>query len=91
LQLVLVDLAPEQAADIAVQHRLRECLHRHRPAQDEVGVRVLVLACLREGDRQLFVRLGPQFCVADATAAVATLTSADFSARLRSPIGAEAA
>jgi DNA polymerase-3 subunit alpha len=91
LQLVLVDLAPEQAGDIAVQHRLRECLHRHRPGQDEVGVRVPVVACLHDGVQRLFVRLGPQFCVADASAAVATLTSASFSARLRSPLGQEAA
>jgi DNA polymerase-3 subunit alpha len=91
LQLVLVDLAPEQAADIAIQHRLRECLSRHRPAQDQAGVRVPVVACLRDGSRQVFVRLGPQFCVADAGAALATLTSAEFSARLRSPLGAEAA
>ena len=90
LQLVLVDLAPEQAGDIAVQHRLRECLHRHRPGQDEVGVRVPVVACLRDGEQHIFVRLGPQFCVADASAAVATLTSASFSARLRSPLGQEA-
>jgi len=62
-------------------------LHRHRPGQDEVGVRVPVVACLRDGEQHLFVRLGPQFCVADASAAVATLTSASFSARLRSPLG----
>jgi DNA polymerase-3 subunit alpha len=86
LQLVLVDLAPDQAGDIAVQHRLRECLHRHRPGQDEVGVRVPVVACLREGGKQVFVRLGPQFCVADASAAVATLASAAFTASLRSPL-----
>jgi DNA polymerase-3 subunit alpha len=50
-----------------------------------------VVACLRDGSRQVFVRLGPQFCVADASAALATLTSAEFSARLRSPLGTEAA
>jgi DNA polymerase-3 subunit alpha len=92
LQLVLVDLPPAQAGDIAIQHRLRECLNRHRPAQDEVGVRVPVVACLRDGERSLFVRLGPQFCVADASAAVATLASAEFTARLGSPLpGATAA
>ncbi len=90
LQLVLVDLAPEQAADISVQHRLRECLTRHRPGQDQVGVRVPVVACLRDGDRRVFVRLGPQFCVADAGAALETLTSAQFTAQLRSPLGAPA-
>jgi len=55
-----------------------------------VGVKVPVVACLRDGDRSVFVRLGTQFCVADALAAVATLTSAEFSARLRSPLGAQA-
>ncbi|MCS5690480.1 DNA polymerase III subunit alpha [Cyanobium sp. FGCU-6] len=88
LELVLVDLAPEQAGDIAVQHRLRECLTRHRPAQDEVGVRVPVVARVKGPAGGCFVRLGHQFCVADAPAAVATLASADFAASLRSPLAA---
>jgi DNA polymerase-3 subunit alpha len=88
LQLVLVDLAAEQAGDIAVQHRLRECLTRHRPAQDEVGVRVPVVARVQGPAGGCFVRLGHQFCVADAPAAVATLASADFAASLRSPLAA---
>jgi len=86
LQLVLVDLAADQAGDIAVQHRLRECLTRHRPAQDEVGVRVPVVARVQGPAGGCFVRLGHQFCVADAPAAVATLASADFAASLRSPL-----
>jgi DNA polymerase-3 subunit alpha len=77
LQLLMVEIPAEQAADIAVQHRLRECLQRHRPPQDEVGSRVPVVA---------FVRLGPQFCVADPAAALTTLSSADFRARLSSPL-----
>jgi DNA polymerase-3 subunit alpha len=88
LQLVLVDLAADQAGDIAVQHRLRECLTRHRPAQDEVGVRVPVVARVQGPAGGCFVRLGHQFCVADAPATVATLASADFTASLRSPLAA---
>jgi DNA polymerase-3 subunit alpha len=86
LQLLMVEIPAEQAADIAVQHRLRECLQRHRPPQDEVGSRVPVVALVRQGDQARFVRLGPQFCVADPAAALSTLSSADFRARLSSPL-----
>jgi DNA polymerase-3 subunit alpha len=86
LQLLMVEIPAEQAADIGVQHRLRECLHRHRPPQDEVGSRVPVVALVRQGDQARFVRLGPQFCVADPSAALTTLWSADFKARISSPL-----
>jgi DNA polymerase-3 subunit alpha len=86
LQLLMVELQAEQAADIAIQHRLRECLHRHRPPQDEVGSRVPVVALVRQNDDIRFVRLGPQFCVADVAAALDTLASADFQARISSPL-----
>ena len=87
LQLVQVELDPQQAGDIAIQHRLRECLTRHRPGQEEAGVRVPVVALVRQGAESRWVRLGPQFCVADAPAAVKTLAAADFRVSLRSPIG----
>jgi DNA polymerase-3 subunit alpha len=87
LQLLQVDLAPQEAGDIAIQHRLRECLTRHRPGQEEAGVRVPVVARgVAEGESR-WVRLGPQFCVADAPAALETLTSARFRAQLCSPLG----
>jgi len=86
LQLLMVDLPAEQAADIAIQHRLRECLQRHRPPQDEAGLRVPVVALVRQGDQTRCVRLGPQFCVADPAAALTTLSSAEFKARITSPL-----
>jgi len=87
LQLLQVELDPQQAGDIAIQHRLRECLTRHRPGQEEAGVRVPVVALVRQGAETRWVRLGPQFCVADAPAAAQTLAAADFTVSLRSPIG----
>ncbi|MEB3351415.1 MAG: DNA polymerase III subunit alpha [Cyanobacteriota bacterium] len=86
LQLLMVDLPAEDAADIAVQHRLRECLQRHRPPQEEAGLRVPVVARVRLGQELRYVRLGPQFCVADAEAARATLAAAAFEASLRSAL-----
>jgi len=86
LQLLMVDLPADQAADIAIQHRLRECLHRHKPSQDEAGLRVPVVALVRQAGQTRFVRLGPQFCVGDVGAALDTLTAADFQARISSPL-----
>jgi DNA polymerase-3 subunit alpha len=69
-----------------VQHRLRECLHRHRPAGEEAGLRIPVVALVRSADQERFVRLGHQYCVGDVVAALQTLTAADFQARLSSPL-----
>ncbi len=88
LQLVMVELDSEQAGDIAIQHRLRECLQRHRPGLEEAGVRVPVVALVRQAAEARYVCLGAQFCVADAAATVHTLESAKFKAWSRSPLRA---
>jgi DNA polymerase-3 subunit alpha len=82
LRLLMVELPVEQAADIAIQHRLRECLQRHRPDQ-ELGVqRVPVVAKIGTNDSSRYVRLGHQFCVSDGASALTTLESAQFRASL---------
>ncbi|MFO7630182.1 MAG: DNA polymerase III subunit alpha [Prochlorococcaceae cyanobacterium] len=86
LKLLMVELMADQAADIAVQHRLRECLQRHRPPQEEAGLRVPVVAQVHHNGQIRFVRLGYQFCVADPEAALNTLTAAAFKACLSSPL-----
>ncbi|MEI6828465.1 MAG: DNA polymerase III subunit alpha, partial [Synechococcaceae cyanobacterium ELA445] len=86
LQVLLVELLAEQASDIAVQHRLRECLTQHRTEQEQAGVRVPVVALVRRQQETRYVRLGHQFCVNDAGAAMGTLSSASFTARLSSPL-----
>jgi DNA polymerase-3 subunit alpha len=91
LQLLMVELPADQAADIAVQHRLRECLQRHRPPQDEAGLRVPVVALVRQGEHTRCVRLGPQFCVADPASALSTLGEAAFAARISAPLAAPGA
>ena len=80
LRLLLVELMPDEACDIAVQHRLRECLQLHRPAKDEFGVRVPVVAAVRQGPQVRYVCLGQQFCVRDASAAVNSLHQQSFTA-----------
>ena len=81
LNLLLVELPSAQASDIAVQHKLRECLNLHRPERDELGVKVPVIAEVSDGASIRYVRLGPQFCVRNAEAAVDSLLKQDFKAR----------
>ena len=81
LALLLVELPSHQASDIAVQHKLRECLNQQRPDREELGVKVPVVAEVRDGDSVRYVRLGSQFCVRDAAAALEALRNQAFSAR----------
>ncbi len=77
----MIDLLPDQAADINVQHKLRECLSRNRPARNELGVRIPVIACLKDNNNTRYVRLGDQFCVKDAELALSSLSKNSFNAR----------
>ena len=81
LRFLLVDLLPEQAKDIEIQHKLRECLHKHRIEKDEYGVRVPVVASVTRGESVRYVKLGPQFCVNDLQGAINSLESSKFQAR----------
>jgi DNA polymerase-3 subunit alpha len=81
VQLLLVELSGEQASDITVQHKLRECLQQHRPDREELGIKVPVVAAVRLGDSVRYVRLGSQFCVKDPLSASRALQSEQFSAR----------
>jgi DNA polymerase-3 subunit alpha len=78
LRYLMVELPPKQAGDIAIQHRLRECLQRHKPDQDLGVHRVPVVAKVQAAAGSRFVRLGPQFCVSDGASALQTLESAEF-------------
>ncbi|MBM5818111.1 MAG: DNA polymerase III subunit alpha, partial [Cyanobacteria bacterium K_Offshore_surface_m2_239] len=82
LRYLMVELPAEQAGDITIQHRLRECLHRHRPEQELGVARVPVVARVRAPGGSRFVRLGSQFCVSDGLSALQTLESAQFRASL---------
>jgi DNA polymerase-3 subunit alpha len=86
LRLLMVELDPEQASDVAVQHKLRECLQAYRPDQEQLGVRVPVVAAVRQGSAVRYVRLGPQFCVRDASAAALHLQEKAFKVKCSEPL-----
>jgi DNA polymerase-3 subunit alpha len=88
LRFLIVELPVEKAGDIAIQHRLRECLQRHRPEQELGAHRVPVVAKVQAAAGCRYVRLGPQFCVGDASSALQTLEAAKFQASLLEAAGA---
>ena len=81
LRFLLIDLRPDQATDINIQHKLRECLSKNRPNRNELGVRIPVVACLKDNTNTRYVRLGDQFCVKDADLALEALSKNSFIAR----------
>ena len=78
LRLLLVELLPSEASDIEVQHRLRECLYKHRPSKDELGIKIPVIAAVKQGEQIRYVKLGNQFCVGDLNAAIESLKNKSF-------------
>ncbi|MGF1536875.1 MAG: DNA polymerase III subunit alpha, partial [Elainellaceae cyanobacterium] len=68
VQMVMVEIDPQIAGDIAQQHRLRSVLLQHR--QDDAQNKVPVVAVIGGGSQRQLVRLGVQFCVMDTQSTV---------------------
>ena len=81
LRFLIIDLLPDQVGDIGVHHKLRECLHKHRPIKGELGIRVPVVASIISKSKVSYVRLGHQFCVADPDSAINSLNKSSFKAK----------
>lgn len=78
VQLVMVELDPQVAADITRQHELRTVLLGNRGEEDKC--KVPVIAVITNQQRRELVRLGAQFRVQDHHAAVTALNKAGFRA-----------
>ncbi len=80
IRMVMVDLDPAIAGDIEQQYRLRNVL-KVLQGENKFAAKTPVIALIRTRDHRQAVRLGSQFRVQNAEAAVAALQSADFRAR----------
>jgi DNA polymerase III subunit alpha len=80
IRMVMVDLDPAIAGDIEQQYRLRNVL-KVLQGENKFAAKTPVIAVIRTRDHRQAVRLGSQFRVQNAEAAVAALQSADFRAR----------
>ena len=80
VRMVMLDLDSSIAGDIEQQYRLRNVL-KVLQGENKFAAKTPVIAMIRTRDHRQAVRLGSQFRVQNAEAAVAALQSADFRAR----------
>ncbi|MEO1394771.1 MAG: DNA polymerase III subunit alpha [Cyanobacteria bacterium J06634_5] len=80
VRMVMLDLEPSMAGDIKKQNRLRDLL-RELQGENKYAAKTPVIAVIRTRDQRQAVRLGSQYQVLNAEAAVASLKAANFNAR----------
>jgi DNA polymerase-3 subunit alpha len=85
VQMVMVELNPQQASNIEELHRLKTILQEH--SGDKEKAKMPVIGIIQSDNSRRLVRLGWQFCVQDARITVQALQNARFPAQLRSLTG----
>ena len=78
VQMVMVELNPNQASAIEEQDRLRNVLTQH--SRDKESSKIPVIGVIRAGNHRQIVRFGKQFWVQDWRTTVQALQNARFSA-----------
>ncbi|NET03024.1 MAG: trans-splicing intein-formed DNA polymerase III subunit alpha C-terminal partner DnaE-C [Sphaerospermopsis sp. SIO1G1] len=81
VQMVVVELNPQEASTIDVQHRLRSILQEQSGDKDKAKVPVIGLVQL--GNYRQLVRFGKQFWVQDSLSTVQSLKNAKFPAYVK--------
>jgi len=84
LKLLIINLECEQASDIRVQNKIRNCLIKYRADKDKCGVKAPVLAAVKSNKSVTYVKFGDQFCVSDIEGAAKLLESNSFQVNLKS-------
>lgn len=79
VQMVLVQIPPEDAGDIQKRHQLRDIIRARVP--ENSNPKVPVIGVISAGHQRQFVRLGAQFRVPDCDDVVAALRSQGYVAR----------
>ncbi|YAF97558.1 MAG: OB-fold nucleic acid binding domain-containing protein [Nodularia sp. CChRGM 3473] len=85
VQMVMVELNPQQAADIEELHRLKTILQEQ--SGDKEKAKMPVIGIVQAENSRKLVRLGWQFCVQDSRITVQALQNARFTAHLKPLIG----
>ena len=65
LKLLIINLESSQASDVRVQNTLRDCLIKFKPDKGKCGIKIPVLAAVRNKDSVTYVKFGEQFCIVD--------------------------
>ncbi len=84
LKLLIINLDNSQASDVRVQNTLRDCLIKFKADKGKCGIKVPVLAAVRNKKNVTYVKFGEQFCVDDIQGACKLLKDKSFNVNLKS-------
>ncbi|MEH2135516.1 helix-hairpin-helix domain-containing protein [Nostoc sp.] len=85
VQMVMVELNPQQAGDMEKLHLLKTILQAH--SVDKEKAKMPVIGIIQTENSRKLVRLGWQFCVQDSRITVQALQNASFPAHIKSLTG----
>ena len=84
LKLLIINLESSQASDIRIQNTLRDCLTKFKPEKGRCGIKIPVLAAVRNKNTVTYVKFGEQFCISDLKGACRLLENNSFQVNLKS-------
>ena len=84
LKLLVINLDSSQASDIRVHNKIRDCLVKFRPSREKCGIKIPVLAAVKQENSVTYVKFGEQFCVGDIVGASKLLEENSFKVNLKS-------
>jgi len=84
LKLLIINLESSQASDVRVQNTLRNCLTKFKPDKNRCGIKIPVLAAVRNEHSVTYVKFGDQFCIGDIQGACKLLEENSFQVNLKS-------
>ena len=84
LKLLVINLDKSQASDIRIQNKIRDCLVRFKPDKNKCGVKIPVVAAVRDVNFVTYVKFGEQFCVGDILGASKLLADNSINVNLKS-------
>jgi len=84
LKLLIINLDSSQASDVRVQNTLRDCLIKFKPDKGKCGIKIPVLAAVKNKDCVTYVKFGEQFCIGDIKGACKLLEDKSFQINLTS-------
>ena len=84
MKLLIIVLDSSQASDIRIQNTIRDCLVKFKPDKDKCGIKIPVLAAVRNNDAVTYVKFGEQFCVGDILGVSKLLKDKSFQVNLKS-------
>ena len=85
VQMVMVELNPQQVSDIQTMHNLRTILQEH--SGDKERAKTPVVGIIQSESSRELVRFGWQYCVQDSRGTLQALQNARFNAHLKSLTG----